>query len=160
MESILFVRGGSLLYISIKKAFLTFWLFPYFFLYHPFCDRQYEIQRHLVWKVPSNFQLIKEGTSWKFKGASCRRRLRIFSSQKARAGFDFKIETCSRPLRRAENSKAPRVRGAFEFSARRKRQGVGFDFVFFSKLNRNLLPAFFAKQKIRRRLLHEAPSNF
>jgi len=119
MESTLFVRGGSLLYISIKKAFLTFW---HFFLYHPFCDRQHEIRRHLVWKVPSNFQLIKEGTSWKFEGASCKRHLRFFCSvKKAQSRFRFRFE---------------------------------------KKTNRNLLRSFFAEQKIRRRLLHEAPSNF
>ena len=81
--------------------------------YHPFCDRQYEIQRHLVWKVPSNFQLIKEGTSrlwfqnrnllapssasWKFEGASCKRRLRnsSFWNFGVRSS-DFGILVCNR----------------------------------------------------------------
>jgi len=39
-----------------------------------------------------------------------------------------------------KNSKAPRVRGAFEFSARRKRHEAGFNFVFFFKTKPKTAP--------------------
>ena len=56
-----------------------------------------------------------EGTSWKFKGASCRRHLGIFSSC-----LSVGIRNSNRYRNaRAENSKSPFTQGTFEFSARR-----------------------------------------